>query len=102
MAQLELPLPELVAEDFHCSAALQDAIDIKHALEFDGSEDSINTIGHSKRKVPEISDNASLHQTLETLTKCLQSLEATMQKTHKAHTTPRHNEDNGYANRRGQ
>jgi len=51
------------------AAALQDAKDIEYALEFDGSEDSINTIGHSKRNASEISDNASLHQTLETLTK---------------------------------
>jgi len=84
------------------AAALQDARDIEYALEFDGSEDSINAIGHSKRKASEISDNVSLHQTLETLTKRLESLEATMQKTHKAQTTPRHKEDNGYANRRGQ
>ena len=81
--------------------ALKDAIDIKYALQFDSSDDTIHAIGRGSRKTTQSSDIAPLHQTLETLNKRLESLEGTMQKTQKAQTTlcpPRSN--NGYG--RGQ
>ena len=82
--------------------ALKDAIDIEYALQFDSSDDTINAIGRGTRQTAQSSDTAPLHQTLETLTKRLESLEATMQKTQKAQTpTPRPPRDNkGYG--RGQ
>ena len=85
------------------AAALKDATEIEYALEFDNTDNSINAIGHGAQKTAQTSDNVSLRQTLETLTKRLESLEATMQKTHKAQTTSRSpQERDGHSNRQGQ
>ena len=70
--------------------ALKDAIDIKHALQFDSSDDIIHAIGCGSRKTTQSSDIAPLHQTLETFTKRLESLEATMQKIQKPRPHPAH------------
>ena len=78
--------------------ALKDAIDIEYALQFDSSDDTINTKGRGTRQTAQSLDTAPLYQTLEMLTKRLESLEATMQKTQKAQTTscpPRDNKGYG-------
>ena len=84
------------------TAALKDAIEIEYALEFDNQDDTINAIGRTAQKTTPTPD-ASLRQTLETLTKRLDSLEATMQKTHKAQPISYSSKERGgYGNRQGQ
>ena len=68
------------------AAALKDAIEIEYGLEFDNQDDTINAIGRTAQKTTPTPD-ASLCQTSEMLTKRLKSLEATMQKMHKAQPT---------------
>ena len=81
--------------------AVKTAVDVEHALEFDGSDDRINAIGHTTQKPTQAPD--VLQQSIETLTKRLESLEATMQKTHKPRTTPRpFQESKGYTSRQSQ
>ena len=67
------------------SAALKDAVDIEYALEFDNSGDSINALTRKPRITSgsESSDAITLRQSLETLTKRLDSLETTLQRTQK-------------------
>ena len=60
--------------------ALKDAVEIEYALEFDDSGEGIHAITQSKRRSEHL-DNAALTQTLEALTKRLESLETTLQKT---------------------
>ena len=68
-------------------AAVKTAVDVEYALQFDGSDECINAIRHTTRKPTQAPD--VLCQSIETLTKRLESLEATMQKTHKPRTTHR-------------
>ena len=67
-------------------AAVKATADVEYPLEFDGSDDSVNPIGHTTQKPTQAPD--VLCQSIETLTKRLESLEATMQKRHKTQTTP--------------
>ena len=60
------------------SAALKDAEEIEYALAFDGSGEGIHAIEHKKRQSERL-DSAALSQTLEALTKRLESLETTLQ-----------------------
>ena len=62
--------------------ALKDAEEIEHALAFDSGE-GINAIQH-KKKQSERQDTPALSQTLEALTKRLESLETTLQMNAKA------------------
>ena len=64
--------------------ALKDAVDIEYALDFDQSGDSVNALTPANRKSP---NTVALHCTLETLTKCLESLETVLQKPCKTQVT---------------
>ena len=83
-------------------AAVKAAVDVEYALEFDGSDDCVNAIGHTTQKPTQAPD--VLRQSMETLTKRLESLEAAMQKRHKPQTTPHpfQGAKGYYANRQGQ
>ena len=70
------------------SSALKDAVDIEYVLEFDNSGDSINVLTHRPKITSEPSNTVTLHQSLETLTKCLDSLETTLQRVQKSRATP--------------
>ena len=61
------------------SDAPKGAEEIEYALAFDGSGDGIYATEHKKRP----SDSVALSQTLDALTKRLESLEATLQKSKK-------------------
>ena len=63
--------------------ALKDAEEIEYALAFDDSGEGINAIQH-KKKQSEHQDTPALSQTLEALTKRLESLETTLQMNAKA------------------
>ena len=63
--------------------ALKDAEEIEYALAFDDSGEGINAIQH-KKKQSERQDGPALSQTLEALTKRLESLETTLQMNTKA------------------
>ena len=89
------------------SAALKDAVDIEYALEFDNSGDSINALTRNPRIISgsESSDAITLCQSLETLTKRLDSLETTLQRTQKSQaipTAPRRQRGYRYANQPNQ
>ena len=58
--------------------ALKDAEEIEYALAFDDSGEGINAIQH-KKKQSEHQDGPALSQTLQALTKRLESLETTLQ-----------------------
>ena len=58
--------------------ALKDAEEIEYALEFDDSDKGINAIEHKKRHSERL-DTPAISQTLEALTKRLESLETTLQ-----------------------
>lgn len=59
------------------TAALKDATEIEYALEFDGSEDGINAINPGRKRSEHL-DSAAVSQTLDALTKRLESLETTL------------------------
>ena len=69
------------------AAALKDAVDIEFALEFNNSGDSINALTRKPTITTESQDAAALRRSLETLTKRLDSLETTLQRT-QSQTTP--------------
>ena len=64
-------------------SALKDAEEIEYALAFDDSGEGINAIQH-KKKQSERQDTPALSQTLEALTKRIESLETTLQMNAKA------------------
>lgn len=66
--------------------ALKDAVEIEYALEFEGAGDSIHAIEQRKRQSAGM-DETTLSKTLEALTKRLESLETTLQKS-KAQSIP--------------
>ena len=59
--------------------ALKDAVEIEYALEFDDLGEGIHAITQNKRQSEHL-DSTALTQTLEALTKRLQSLETSLQK----------------------
>ena len=69
------------------AAALKDAVDIEFALEFNNLGDSINALTHKPTITTESQDAAALRRSLEALTKRLDSLETTLQRT-QSQTTP--------------
>ena len=69
------------------AAALKDAVDIEFALEFNNSGDSINALTRKPTITTESQDAAALRRSLEALTKRLDSLETTLQRT-QSQTTP--------------
>ena len=69
------------------AAALKDAVDIEYALEFNNLGDSINTLTRKPTITTESQDAAALRRSLEALTKRLDSLETTLQRT-QSQTTP--------------
>ena len=92
-------LLEAKPSDF--STTLKNAVDIEYALEFDNSGDSINALTHKPQIISESPDAVVLCQSLESLTKRLDSLETTLQKTQKSQATPtapRQQCGYGYAN----
>ena len=66
---------------------LEDAVDIEYALEFNNLGDSINALTRKLTITTESQDAAALQWSLEALTKCLDSLEITLQRT-QSQTTP--------------
>ena len=85
-------------KNFPLQLTFKNAIEIEYALEFESQDDTINAIGHKALKTAHTPDD-SLHQTLKTLTKRYELLEATMQKTHKAQPTSYSSgEHGGYGN----
>lgn len=68
--------------------ALKDAVEIEYALELDDLGEGIHAVAQSKRQLEHL-DNTALTQTLEALTKRLESLETTLQKKPQVAPSPR-------------